>query len=154
MSLVVHRILRVVDTVRIWPFFREGIEYEAKYLRYSHPIDVYRRILAHLVYKNPNAWVGVAFDGDIDKPIAFVMSHDVTPIYAKIREFEVSMFYYRPGHKSAIGLLQTRLDDFCRDNGVSHYYLSTSSFSSSSKQVLAAWQGLQRSSTVFKHIVK
>jgi hypothetical protein len=151
--MLVHRITRIAEVVRHWPFFVEGIKYEAKYLRYAHPIEVYRRILFHLVYKNPNAWVGVAFhdsDGDLT-PVGFIMSHDTTPLFARYREFEVSMFYYRPGYRTALPLLQSRLDDFCRENGVRRYYLTTSSFCRSATRVFGdAWSGLVKSNTVFK----
>lgn len=151
-ALTIRRLTRVVDVIRIWSFFKEGIEYEAKYLRYSHSLDVYRRILFHLVYKNPNAWVGVAFaHDDLQQPVAFIMSHDVTPIYAEKREFEVSMFYFKKGFKYSINLLQDSLDTFCKQQGVTCYYLTTASFSSSAQRVFKdVWHGLQRSNTVFK----
>lgn len=146
----VHRITRIVDLLRHWDFFRTGILYEARYFRYAHSIDVYRKILCSLVSRNPKAWVGVAFNAD-STPIGFILSHDITPLFAEEREFEVSMFYFTPGNKDALRLLQDRLDSFCRMNGVSRYYLSTSSFSSSAERVFKnAWRGLERSNTVFK----
>lgn len=150
--MTVRRITSNAETVRLWPFFREGILYEAKYLRYSHPLEVYRKILCHLVFCNPNAWVGVAFE-DTD-PVAFILSHDITPLCAKTREFEVSMFYFTKGNKAALRLLQDQLDIFCKENFISRYYLSTSSFSSSAERVFKdSWRGLERSNTVFKRQV-
>jgi len=152
-NMTARRITRIVDAVRLWPFFREGMIYEAKYLRYNYPLDVYRRILFYLVYKNPNAWVGVVFD-DLDAPIAFVLAHDVTPLFTKTREFEVSMFFYRKGFRDCVRLLQDRLDDFCRENGVCSYYLSTSSSCSSAERVFkGAWDGLGRPFKIFKRKV-
>lgn len=148
----VQRITRIAEVIRLWDFFREGIAYEARYLRYSYPIDTYRKILCHLVAKNPNAWVGVAYD-DIDPthPIAFLLSHDVTPLFSPDREYEVSMFYFRPGNKAAIRKLQQSFNHFCRENKIRQYYLTTSSFSSSAKRIFRdSWSGLERAYTVFK----
>lgn len=151
--MTVTRIYRIVDVIRMWPFFREGILYEAKYLRYDHSLDTYRKILFSLVRNHENAWVAVAQD-DSENPLAFVLSHDVTPMYAEKREFEVSMFYYRPGNKPAIRAIQDRLDAFCRENGVHRYYLTTSSFCSVAERVFKdSWRGLERSNTVFKRKV-
>ena len=148
--MTTKRVTSIVEVIRLWDFFKEGILYEAKYLRYSHTLDVYRRILWHLVRKNPNAWVGVAFD-DAEDPIAFIMSHDITPLFAEKREFEVSMFYFRPGFKPGVQLLQKKFDAFCKENGVSRYYITTSSFCASATRVFNdAWRGLERSNTVFK----
>lgn len=146
----VLRLTTIAQAVRLWTFFKEGIEYEAKYLRYDYPYDVYRRILWTLIRQPDFGWVSVAFNDDAE-PIAFVMAHDTTPIHAPRREFEVSMFYYRPGNKPAIRAIQDRLDDFCRENGVSKYYLTTSSFCSTAERVFKdSWRGLERSNTVFK----
>lgn len=155
--MIACRIQRIADVVRIWPFFREGIEYEAKYLRYNHPLEVYRRILFHLVKQKDAAWVSVVFDDEVTppNPVAFVMAHDVTPLFAEQREYEVSMFYFRKGYKPTINILQNRFDDYCRQNGIARYYLSTSSFCSSAERVFKdSWRGLERSNTVFKRIVK
>jgi hypothetical protein len=146
------RIVRIAEIAKHWEFFREGIQYEAKYLRYAHPMDVYRKILCHLVYRNPLGWVGVAFDDD--RPVAFIMSHDTTPMFSTFREFEVSMFYYRPGYKHAVRLLQNRLNAFCKENGIGQYYLTTSSLCSAAHRVFRdSWAGLERSNIVFKHRV-
>lgn len=153
-STVTLRLTRIADVVRLWSFFRDGITYEARYLRYSHPLEVYRRILFTLVHRKPStAWVGVTFqDGDLDSPIAFLISHESTPLHATTREFEVSMFYYRPGHKLAIrSSLQPTFDSFCRAEKVSQYYITTSSRSGSAARVFGdTWQGLVHSNTVFK----
>lgn len=151
--MTIQRFTNIASVVRYWDFFKEGILYEAKYLRYAHPVETYRKILCHLVYKNPKAWVGVAFD-DAAKPIAFVLAHDITPLFSTFREFEVSMFYFRPGNKLAIKPLQDRLDAYCKENGIGQYYITTSSFSSSASRVFSdSWQGLRRSNTVFKRKV-
>jgi hypothetical protein len=145
----VCRLHTIAAAVRLWPFFKEGIEYEAKYLRYNYPLDVYRRILWSLIRGGDKGWVAVAFEDD--QPIAFVLAHDATPLHAPWREFEVSMFYYRPGFKPAIRAIQDRLDSFCRENGVQLYYLTTSSFCSTAERVFRdSWRGLERSNTVFK----
>lgn len=153
---MIRRVTTIAEVVRNWGFFREGIEYEAKYLRYTYSLDVYRRILFHLVYRNPKAWVGVAYDdSDPLQPLAFVLAHDITPLFAETREFEVSMFYFRKGYKYQIGLLQQELDKFCREKGISRYYLTTSSFCSSAERVFKdSWRGLERSNTVFKRQLK
>ena len=52
--MTVTRIYRIVDVIRMWPFFREGILYEAKYLRYDHSLDTYRKILFSLVRNDEN----------------------------------------------------------------------------------------------------
>lgn len=62
--MTVVRLKTIVQVIRLWPFFREGIEYEAKYLRYDHTIDVYRRILFSLVKSHETAWVGILLDSD------------------------------------------------------------------------------------------
>jgi hypothetical protein len=148
--VTIHRLTTIAQAVRLWPFFREGIAYEAKYLRYDHPIDVYRQILWSLIKRPTVGWVSVVFDDD-NEPVAFVLAHDVTPLHADRREFEVSMFYYKPGHKDAIRILQNRLDEFCRENGIHRYYLSTSSFCSTAERVFkTSWRFLERSNTVFK----
>jgi hypothetical protein len=149
----VVRITSVAQVVRYWSFFEEGIKYEAKYLRYFHPMEVYRKILCHLVYKNPKAWVGIVLD-DSGEPVSFVMSHDVTPLFSTYQEFEISMFYYRPGCKHTIRLLQDRLDDYCRANGIRRYYLTTSSRCGSATKVFNdCWIGLQLSNKVFRRKV-
>lgn len=149
----VAKIQTIAQAVRLWSFFKEGIEYEAKYLRYDYPLDVYRRILWSLIRQPKHGWVAVAFE-DVNEPVAFVMAHDITPIHAEKREFEVSMFYYRPGYKPAIRAIQDRLDDHCRENGVHRYYLTTSSFCSTAERVFKdSWRGLERSNTVFKRKV-
>lgn len=150
--MTTQRLVTIAQAVRLWAFFKEGIVYEAKYLRYDHDVDVYRQILWSLIKKPAFGWVTVAFvDGE---PVAFVMAHDVTPIHAAKRELEVSMFYYRPGHKFAIRAIQDRLDDYCRENGVHRYYLTTSSFCSTAERVFKdSWRGLERSNTVFKRKV-
>ena len=147
-----YRLTRIADVVRWWPFFKKGIEYEARYLRYTHPLDVYRQILFHLVKQPDSAWVQVALlDGE---PVAFVMAHEITPLFAETREFEVSMFYFQPGYRSAIHLLQSQLDTFCRSNSVSFYYLTTSSRCGAAKRVFnETWRGLEHSNTVFKRKV-
>lgn len=148
--MTVQRLTTIAQAVRLWPFFRDGIEYEAKYLRYDHTIDVYRHILWALIKRADFGWVAVAFDDD-GEPVAFVMAHDVTPLFAEKREFEVSMFYYRPGNKPAIRAIQNRLDAYCKENGVHRYYLTTSSFCSTAERVFKdSWRGLERSNTVFK----
>lgn len=154
--MITRRVTSIAEVVRTWGFFREGIEYEAKYLRYNHPLDVYRRILFHLVKQKDAAWVGIVYDDEQETPypVAFIMSHDVTPLFAEEREFEVSMFYFRKGYKPTINILQNRFDDFCRQNGIARYYLSTSSFCSSAERVFRdSWRGLERSNTVFKRKV-
>tara|TARA_R110000868_G_scaffold361608_3_gene623609 strand:- start:1024 stop:1485 length:462 start_codon:yes stop_codon:yes gene_type:complete len=149
----VVRLTKIVQVVRLWDFFKEGIQYEAKYLRYAYPMEVYHRILFHLVRSNPNGWVSVAFNDD-EEPIAFIMAHDITPLFSQIREFEVSMFYYRDGYKTAMPLLQKSFDTFCRDNHIRQYFLSSSSFCSSATRVFkTSWLGLERSNTVFKRII-
>jgi hypothetical protein len=151
--MTTHRLTTIAQAVRLWGFFKEGIQYEAKYLRYDYPLDVYRQILWSLIRKTDAGWVMVAFD-DANEPVAFVLAHDITPMNAPRREFEVSMFYYRPGNKPAIREIQNRLDDFCRENGVSRYYLTTSSFCSTAERVFKdSWRGLERSNTVFKRKV-
>lgn len=148
-----QRLTTIAQAVRLWDFFKEGIAYEAKYLRYDYPLDVYRRILWSLIRRPDFGWVSVAFDS-FGEPVAFVMAHDVTPLHATRREFEVSMFYYRPGNKGAIRALQNRLDAYCRENGICRYYLTTSSFCTSAQRVFhESWQGLERSNTVFKRKV-
>lgn len=151
-EISVRQVTSIAQMTRLWVFFAEGLLHEAKYLKYPYPIDVYRRILAHLVYKNPNAWVGVAFIEN--QPVAFIMSHDSTPIFTKSRQFDVSMFYYRKNCGFALRPLQDRLDDFCRENGIDRYYLTTTSFTSSAQKVFGDfWSGLTRSNTVFKRKV-
>lgn len=153
--MTTRRLTRIADVVRYWSFFRDGILYEAKYLRYSYSFETYRRILFHLVAKNPKAWVGVAFSDDtLATPVAFILSHDVTPLFSDEREFEVSMFYFLPGQKPALRTLQTAFDVFCRENSIKRYYLTTSSFSSSADRVFQdSWKGLERSNTVFKRVL-
>lgn len=151
--MIARRLTTIAECVRLWPFFRIGIEHEAKYLRYNHSLDVYRRILFSLVRNHENAWVAVVVDEEQEEPtpIAFVMAHDVTPLHAEEREFEVSMFYYVPGHRLAITFLQREFDKFCRTNQISRYYLTTSSFCSTASRVFRdAWTDLERSNTVFK----
>lgn len=155
--MIFHRLTSIVAVHRLWDFFKEGIEYEAKYLRYSHSMDVYRRIVWHLVSRgNPKGWVAVAFaDTEGTKPVAFILAHDISPLFAETREFEVSMFYFIEGWKQAIPFLQNRLDAHCRENGISRYYLTTSSFCSSATKVFnQSWRGLERSNTVFKRDLK
>lgn len=148
--MTIHRLTTIAQAVRLWSFFKEGILYEAKYLRYDYSLDIYRRILWSLIKQSESGWVSVAFNDD-DLPIAFVMAHDITPIHAERREFEVSMFYFKPGNKQAIREIQNRLDEFCRENGVHRYYLTTSSFCSTAERVFKdSWRGLERSNTVFK----
>lgn len=147
------RLTQVVQFVHLWEFFREGILYESKYLRYSHSIDVFRRIITSLIRAGDKAWVSVAFTPD-RTPVAFVAAHDCTPLHAEIREFEVSLFYFRPGHKPAMRVLQDSLDAFCRGNGISYYYLTTSSRTGSAWKVFnTAWRDLEHSNTVFKRKV-
>ncbi len=144
------RLTRIAEVAKLWSFFVVGIQWESRYLRYDHSLDTYRKILSSLVRNHENAWVSVAFDEERE-PIAFVMAHDTTPMHAERREFEVSMFYYKPGNKTAVRTLQTELDSFCRTNNVVRYYLTTSSFCSSADRVFNdAWRGLERSNTVFK----
>lgn len=151
-EITVRRITSIAQVTRLWPFFAEGLDHEARYLKYPYPLDVYRRILFHLVYKNPNAWVGVALLGT--EPVAFVMSHDSTPLFTKSRQFDVSMFYYRRNCGYALRDLQDRLDTFCRENGIDRYYITTTSFTSSAQRVFGNfWTGLTRSNTVFKRKV-
>jgi hypothetical protein len=153
--MTIHRITRIADIVRYWLFFTEGVAYEAKYLRYNHTMETYQRIIFHLVRHNPNAWVGMAFDDDLTKPVAFVLSHDVTPLFATEKEFEISMFYYKKGFKQAISQLQTHLDKFCREKGIVRYYLSTTSFCSTADKVFKdSWRQIVRSNTVFKRELK
>jgi hypothetical protein len=148
--MTITRLRRIVDVIRLWSFFKEGILYEAKYLRYDHSLEVYRRILFSLVRDHQRAWVAVASSDD-DDPLAFVLAHEVTPLHAEKREFEVSMFYYRRGNKAAIRTIQDRLDAYCRENGIHRYYLTTSSFCSTAERVFKdSWRGLERSNTVFK----
>jgi hypothetical protein len=150
--ITARRVTRVADVARHWKFFEEGIAYEAKYLRYAHPMETYRKILCHLVYDNPHGWIGIVFDDET--PVAFIMTHDCTPMFSPHKEFEVSMFYYRPGYKHTIRLLQDRFDMFCKENGIGQYYLTTSSFCTRAKQVFnESWRGLERSNVVFKRKV-
>ena len=152
--MTVTRLYHIADVLKLWPFFKEGILYEAKYLRYDHPIDVYRRILFTLVRDHMHGWVAIATDDSSGDPLAFVLAHDVTPIHSDRREFEVSMFYYRHGNKPAIRQIQDRLDAHCRENGIHRYYLTTSSFCSTAERVFKdSWRGLERSNTVFKRKV-
>lgn len=152
--MTISRLTTIAQAVRLWPFFKDGIEYEAKYLRYDYSLDVYRRILWYLI-RNPDfGWVTVATD-DSGEPVAFVMAHDITPLFSEHREFEVSMFFYRRGYKPAIRAIQDRLDAFCLENGVHRYYLTTSSFCSTAERVFKdSWRGLARSNTVFKRSLK
>ncbi len=137
--------------MKLWPFFREGIQYEARYLRYDYPFDIYRRILFHLVRDHEHAWVSVAADDKSGEPLAFVLAHDTTPLFAPRREFEVSMFYFRAGHKPAIRFLQQHFDRYCAENDVHRYYLTTSALTTSAKRVFhESWRGLEHSNAVFK----
>ena len=153
--MTVRRITSVKDVLRLWPFFAEGIKYVVDFFRYSHALTVYRKILCYLVYKNANAWVGVVFDETQgEKPISFVLAHEITPLFSDYREFEVSMFYYLPGYRHTILLLQSTFDTFCKENEIRQYYLTTPTVcAGAARAYTLSWDGLKRSNTIYKRKV-
>lgn len=150
MTFTAYRLTNIAGVVRLWEFFQVGISYEAKYLRYQHSMDVYRKILCSLVRDSDKGWVAVAMTED-EIPVAFIMAHDSTPLFAEDREFEVSMFYYKPGFKEGLHAIQKSLDRYCEENGIVQYYITSSSKSGSAQRVFnTAWHGLELSNMVFK----
>lgn len=147
--MTVRRLTKVVEVVRLWPFFVEGLTFVSRYLKYSVPLDVYRHILQHLV-RQPDAWVGVTFD-DEDHPICFAAAHESTPLYASEREFEVSMLFHRPGHLDAALAMQRDFEEWLRTEGAVRYYVTTRRDNPSALRCFQSERyGLKRAYTVFK----
>lgn len=148
--MTIVRLSKVVEVVHLWPFLSGGISSVSRYLKYDLTLDVYRRILFRLVKTPYSAWIGVAFDDD-KCPMGFVVAHEITPLFSKVREFEVSLFYHLPGAGSCIPMLQQQLDNFCSSNDIKCYYVTTCRKCGSSSRVFGEeWSGLKRAYTVFK----
>lgn len=149
--MTTYRLTRIEDVVRYWPFLSRGLLFVSRYLKYDLTLEVYRRILFRLVRQPSTAWIAVVLDDSEIEPLAFVLAYDCTPLFSSVREFEVSIFYHLPGFREAICTIQTSLDNFCRTNQISHYYVTTCRKSGSSTRVFGEeWNGLKRAYTVFK----
>lgn len=121
--MTVLRITKIATVIKYWDFFRTGLNSVRRFLRYNVDIENLRQILFHIV-RQPSAWVGVVFD-DNDNPLCFGAAHEVTPLFAKFREYEVSILYYKPGQEDAVVLLQTHFELFCKAQQVKTYYVTT-----------------------------
>lgn len=147
--MTVRRLTRIVDVIRLESFFNEGFTFISDYLKYTYPIETYRRILWHLV-RSPKAWVGVTFD-DSDNPICFACAHESTPLFAPEREFEISILWHRPGQHEAALELQHAFEDWCRKEEVTRYFVTTRRDNPSAMRCFQHDRyGLKRAYTVFK----
>lgn len=145
----VRRLTTVAEVVRLWPFFVDGFVFVEHYLRYTLPLDTYRKILQSQV-KKPTSWVGVTFDDPIT-PVCFACAHDVTPLFSKDDEKEVSMLFHKPGRLDAAMILQKAFEDWCRSEGAVRYYVTTRRDNPSALRCFQSDRyGLKRAYTVFK----
>lgn len=148
--MIVRRLTKVVEIVRLWPFFVDGFSFIARYLKYNIPIDTYGRILRYLV-KQPNALVLVAFEDDDKTPVSFACAHETTPLFSPAREFEVSILFHRPGRLDAALALQREFETWCRKEEVVSYYVTTRRDNPSALRCFQSDRyGLKRAYTVFK----
>jgi hypothetical protein len=146
-AMTTHRLTRVVDIIRHWPFFHQGLLASSRYLRYDFDIETLRKTIFSLV-TNPNAWVGIVLDND--RPLGFGMAHDVTPLFSPHKEYEVSLFYHQPGNEDATRLLQSAFESFCHTNNITRYYATTRRDSGAAIRCFQSPKyGFKRAYTVF-----
>lgn len=148
-----RRLTRCVDIVRLWPFFAERLEFVRNHLRFNLPVTVYRRILQHEV-RNPLSWVAVVEDDD-GTPINFACAHEVTPLFCREREYEISMFFHERENLEASRLLQSSFELWCKENKICRYVVSTRRVRRGCMKLLVSPAfGLKLTYTVFKKEIK
>ena len=143
------RLTSVNDIVRNWTFISNGLLEVGHHLRFDLGIDTYRKILFKLAKQPNSAWLALATDGGL--PVAFIVAHECTPLFATRREFDASIYYHEPGYASAIAFLQHQLNLFCVSNNIRRYYVTTCRKSGRPMHVFGVeWTGLQHAHRVFK----
>lgn len=150
--MTIIRLTSVNDVVRHWTFLATGIAQVAHHLRFPLSIDGYRKTLFRLSKQQDTAFLAVALDGNL--PVAFIVAHDATPFFSAEREFDISIYFHEPGFAHAIRVLQTAFDDFCSQNNIRRYFVTTCRKSGRPMHVFGAeWEGLTHAYRVFqKHL--
>lgn len=120
--MIATRLTRVVDVVKLWPFFVEGFQFVGRYRKYSLDMTSYRHMLQNSV-KAPNAWVGVTNTED-GVPLAFWCAQDITPKWASEREFEVFLRFHRLNCIEATVAVQRIFEKWCAVEGVKRYFMT------------------------------
>jgi hypothetical protein len=120
--MLVSRLTRCVDIVRLWPFFIDGFQFVGRYRKYSLDLTAYRHTLQNLV-KTPNAWVGVTKTDD-DEPLAFWCAQEITPKWAKEREFEVFLRFHKRHQLEATLAVQKQFEQWCVEENVKRYFMT------------------------------
>lgn len=116
------RLTKIVDIVRLWPFFIEGFQFVGRYRKYSLNLEAYRHTLQNLV-KTPNAWVGIT-KGPDDEPLAFWCAQEITPKWATEREFEIFLRFHKLNCIEATTKVQLLFEEWCRAEGVKRYFMT------------------------------
>lgn len=143
------RLTSVNDVVRNWGFISSGLIKVGHHLRYSLTLDEYRKILFTLARRHSSAWLGIATVDAV--PVAFIVAHDCTPLFAKNREFEVSMYYHTCGYASAITALQSAFEEFRDLNNIHRYYLITRHKAGRPLPVFSVgWSGMKHAYKVYQ----
>lgn len=147
--MTVLRIKTIKGLIDHWDFIVIGLKHVQKFLRYNADLEMYRKILFHLV-RQENAWIGIVFN-EAGEPVGFGVAHEVTPLFAQRPEYEVSILYHRPKEADATSALQDHFERFCIARNVTTYYVTTRRDSGSALRCLQGPRyGLKREHTVFR----
>jgi hypothetical protein len=120
----VLRLSRVVDVVRLWPFFTEG--FNANGVRAREEVDLIfaQKTLYALVVDHISAWIAVSYDETGD-PVAFAVLQECTPPFSTTRRFVVRWFFHSNDNFLATKTLMDAFETWAREQGIVSYAVTT-----------------------------
>lgn len=152
MKLTPFQLTRVVEVIRLWPFFVNGFKAIAKYTDRPANIDNVRKVLFWLVREPEHAWIGVTFENNI--PICFAVLEDMTPQFDPVRKFEVRYFYHQPDRFDATLVLMKEFESWAKKQGVHKYVITTSRDSGAAIRCFqSARYGFKRKQILFEKVL-
>jgi hypothetical protein len=124
--ITVKRLTKVVEVVRLWPFFVEGFEGINRKAREDFDLDQMQKTLFLRATTNDTAWVGVAFEETEGKQnaVGFMIMEDATPLFSSFRSCISRAVYHRPG-AVAIAPMMTAFEEWAKEAGFKYYVVTS-----------------------------
>lgn len=148
----VQRITNPIDLLQWWEFFVEGFNHIEDRTGYPMPMAESFKAMCILVSHPTLGYVSLALNEN-NQPQGFAAAQDATPLFERERVFSGVSIYHKPGNNNATEALQEDFENYCREQGVARYVVTTRRTSGAASKCFAKY-GLHKKAISFEKEIK
>jgi GNAT superfamily N-acetyltransferase len=119
-----ERLTKPSQVLTLWPFFVEGFEALSHTSKEHFEIESLKKYICLLVTDSARGFIAVCSTDNGD-PVAFVILHETTLPYHKVRKFETIAMYYSRNRDECVMPIVGLFETWAKRHGIGVYTLTT-----------------------------